>query len=471
MPTHYDIAIIGAGPGGYVAALRAAQLGFKVVCIDKRPTLGGTCLNVGCIPSKALLQSTELLLHLQTHAKEMGIECQQLLVHFPQMMERKEKVVNGLVAGVAGLFQRHHIPVIQGEASFIDPHRLRIRQAEKEGKGEKEQEIEASFILIATGSAPIPLPDLPFDEKQIVSSTGALSLPKVPQRLVVIGGGVIGVELASVYRRLGAHITIIEMLDHLCTGLDRSLSQSLLQLLKKQGIELYLSSRVVTAVKQPDEVILTIDRNETLQNLSAEIVLVAIGRTPYTEGLQLEKVGIQKDRKGFIQVDRMFRTAHPHIFAFGDVIPGMMLAHRASAEGVAIIEALKGDHPLVHSLAIPNVIYTYPEVASVGLSEQEARDAGLDCLIGTSFLKGNPRARCSGETDGFAKVIGDKQTGRLLGMHLIAPHASELIAEGMLAMQKGMTVQEIAEAPQAHPTLSEAIKEAALEALGRPIHH
>lgn len=459
MSAHYDIAVIGAGPGGYVAALRAAQLGFKVVCIDKCPTLGGTCLNVGCIPSKALLQSTELLLHLQTHAKDMGIECQQLQVNFAQMMERKKKVVEGLVNGIAGLFQRHQISVIQGEASFLDPHRLRVRQ------GEQEQEIEAGVILIATGSAPIPLPDLPFDEKQILSSTGVLSLSKLPKRLVVIGGGVIGVELASVYRRLGVQVTIVELLDHLCTGLDRSLSQSLLQLLKKQGIEFYLSSRVVTAAKQPDEVILTIDRKGTLQNLSAEIVLVAIGRAPYTAGLELEKVGIQKDRRGFISVDRMLRTAHPHIFAFGDVITGMMLAHRASAEGVAIVEALKGEHPLIHSLAIPNVIYTYPEVASVGLSEQEARESGLNLLVGTSFLKGNSRARCSGETDGFVKIIGDKQTGKLLGMHMIAPHASELISEGMLAMQKGATVQEIAEAPQAHPTLSEAIKEAALEAL------
>lgn len=465
MADHYDVAIIGAGPGGYVAAIRAAQLGFKVACIDKRPTLGGTCLNVGCIPSKALLQSTELLFHFQTQSKEMGIECPQVQVNFAQMMERKKKVVDGLVGGIAGLLQRHQVAVIQGEASFIDPHRLHIKQ------GEQANEIEATFILIATGSASIPLPDLPFDEKQIVSSTGALSLPKIPQRLVVIGGGVIGVELASVYRRLGAQVTIVEILDHLCAGLDRSLSQHLLQLLKKQGIEFYLSSRMVTAVKQPDEVILTIDRKGSLQNLSADVVLVAIGRSPYTEGLELEKVGIQKDRKGFISVDSLFRTAHPHIFAFGDVIQGMMLAHRASAEGVAIIEALKGKHPLVHSLAIPNVIYTYPEVASVGFSEQEAKESGLDLLLGTSFLKGNSRARCSGEIEGFVKVVGDKKTGKLLGMHIIAPHASELIAEGMLAMQKGMTVKEIAEAPQAHPTLSEAIKEAALETLGQPIHH
>jgi dihydrolipoamide dehydrogenase len=462
---HYDVAIIGAGPGGYVAAIRAAQLGFKTVCIDKQ-ALGGTCLNVGCIPSKTLLQSTELLFHLKHQGKEQGIEFSQLSMHFSQLMDRKNKVVKSLVDGIATLFRQHHITALQGSAEFIDSHRLRVTPQEG-----LPQEIEASYILIATGSEPIPLSDLPFHERQVVSSTGALSLLSIPERLIVVGGGVIGVELASVYSRLGSQVLVIEMLDHICPAFDQSLSNQLLKTLQKQGIEFSLSSRIVTATIQPDEVIIVADLNGELTNLSAQVILVAIGRRPYTAGLELERIGIQKDQRGFILVDSHFRTSQPHIFAIGDVIEGTMLAHRASAEGVAVIESLKGEHPILDYLAIPNVIYTYPEVASVGLTEQEARQAGLDLMVGTSFFRGNPRARCSGETEGFVKVLGDKRSGRLVGMHILGPHASELIAEGMLAMQKRASVQDIAEAPQAHPTLSEAIKEAALGALGRPIHH
>lgn len=466
MVDRYDVAIIGAGPGGYVAAIRAAQLGFKTVCIDKDPTLGGTCLNVGCIPSKTLLHATEILFHLQREGKEQGMTYSDLKIDLSQLMDHKNKVIKSLVEGIAKLFERNQVTALQGSAEFIDPHRLRIIQ--KEGQ---QQEIEASFILIATGSEPIALPDLPFHEQQIVSSTGTLSLSRVPQRFIVIGAGVIGVELASVYQRLGSQVTIIEMLDHICPALDKQVSKSLLQILKKQGMEFMLSSRVTAAVVQPDEVILTVDFNGQLQNLSADAVLVAVGRRPFTKGLQLDRIGIQLDKKGFIPVDGNFRTAQPHIFAIGDVIEGVMLAHRSSAEGVAVIESLKGEHPILNYLSIPNVIYTYPEVASVGLTEQEVQETGLDFMIGTSFFRGNPRARCSGEMDGFVKIIGDKRTGSLLGMHILGPHASELIAEGMLAIQKRMTVAEIAEAPQAHPTLSETIKEAALDALGRPIHH
>lgn len=463
---HYDIAIIGAGPGGYVAAIRAAQLGFKTVCIDQRPTLGGTCLNVGCIPTKTLLESTELLTRFREHGKEHGIEFQQINVNFSQLMSRKKKVVKSLVDGVANLFRQHKIISKQGKAEFIDPHRLLILQE----NGSKE-EIEATYVLIATGSEPIALPNLPFDEKQIVSSTGALYLTKVPKRLIVIGAGVIGVELASVYRRLGSQVFVIEMLDHICPTLDSSLSQSLLKILRKQGIEFILSSQVVTGVIQPEEVILTIHQQEKLQNLNGDVVIVSVGRRPYTKDLQLVKIGVQLDKRGFINVDSQFRTSQSHIFAIGDVIEGVMLAHRASAEGVAVVEYLAGDKPLVNYLSIPNVIYTYPEVASVGLTESEAKEMGLDLMIGKSFFRGNPRARCSDETEGFVKVIGEKKSGRLVGMHIISSHASELIAEGMLALQNRATVKEIAKAHQAHPTLSEAIKEAALDALNQPIHH
>lgn len=466
MADRYDVAIIGAGPGGYVAAIRAAQLGFKTVCIEKQSSLGGTCLNVGCIPSKTLLQTTELLFHLKKEGKERGIECSQLSVNFSQLMERKTQVVKGLVEGVAGLFRKNQITSLQGTAEFLDPHRLRIQQDDG-----SSQEIEASYILIATGSEPIALPNIPFDERQIVSSTGALSLKEIPERLIVIGGGVIGVELASVYHRLGSKVTVIEMLDHICPALDKSLSKQLLSNLQKQGLEFMLSSRVATAVVQPNEVILTIESEGKLQNLSANVVLVAVGRRPYTAGLQLERIGIQKDKRGFIPVDGSFRTTQPHIFGIGDVIDGTMLAHRASAEGVAVIESLKREKPVVDYMSIPNVIYTYPEVASVGLTEEEAKQAGIDLMSGTSFFRGNSRARCSGETDGFVKILGDKRSGRLVGMHILGPHASELIAEGMIAMQKQLAVKDLADAAQAHPTLSEAIKEAALDALGRPIHH
>lgn len=466
MAEKYDIAIIGAGPGGYVAAIRAAQLGFKTVCIDKHLTLGGTCLNVGCIPSKTLLQATELLFHLQHQGKEQGIECNGLSLNFSTLMERKKHVVKGLTEGIATLFKQHQITSLQGTAEFVDPHRLLVTS--KQGMS---QEIDASYILIATGSEPISLPNIPFDERQIVSSTGALTLANIPERLVVIGAGVIGVELASVYSRLGSQVTILEMMDHICPMLDHALSKQLLKVLQKQGIQFSLSSKLLTAIVQPDEVAITADLNGKLENISADVVLVAVGRKPYISGLQLERVGIVTDKKGFIVVDRHFKTSLPHVYAVGDVIEGTMLAHRASAEGVAVVESLKEKSANVDYLAIPNVIYTYPEVASVGLTEQEAQQAGIDLMIGNSFFRGNPRARCSGETEGFVKIVGDKRTGRLIGMHILGPHASELISEGMLAMQMKARVQDLADAPQAHPTLSESIKEASLDALGRAIHH
>lgn len=460
MKDRYDIAIIGSGPGGYVAAIRAAQLGFKTVCIDKHSSLGGTCLNVGCIPSKTLLQGTELFFHLQHQGQEFGIQYSELNMDFAKLMERKKQVVKSLVEGIEGLFRRHQVESLHGSAVFIDSHRLRVTS--KEGS---PQEIEADYILIATGSESIALPGIPFQGSQVVSSTGALSLASVPERLVVIGAGVIGVELASVYQRLGSQVIILEMLDHICPALDDSLSKQLLKILQNQGMEFHLSSKVVTAVVQPDEVILTAEVDGKLRNLSANAVLVAVGRRPLTEGLQLERAGIQKDHKGFIIIDGNFRTTQSHIFAIGDVIEGTMLAHRASAEGVAVIEFLKGWQPEINYLSIPNVVYTYPEVASVGLTEKEAQRANIKIMYGKSFFRGNGRARCSGETEGFVKILGDKRSGRLIGMHILGPHASELIAEGMLAMQKKASVKDIAEAPQAHPTLSETIKEAAFEAL------
>lgn len=466
MTDKYDIAIIGSGPGGYVAAIRAAQMGFKVVCIEKNLSLGGTCLNVGCIPSKTLLQATEILYHLHHQGNEFGIGCSGLNIDFGGLMKKKKEVVKNLTDGIKGLFQKHKIALIEGKAEFVEPHRLKVTSQ----KGEF-LEIEAAHVIIATGSESIALPHMPIDERQVVTSTGALSLAKIPKRLIVIGAGVIGVELASVYRRLGSETVLIEMLDCICPALDSDLSRQLLKELQKQGMIFHLSSQAVETIVQPDEVIVMANLNGELKNLSADVLLVAVGRRPNTEGLQLEKGGVQKDKKGFIIVDGNFRTTTPHIFAIGDVVEGTMLAHRASAEGVAVVEFLKGEKPVIDYMAIPNVVYTYPEVGSVGLSENEAKQAGIDVMIGKSYFRGNSRARCSGETEGFVKVIGDKDSGRLVGMHILGPHASELIAEGMLGMQKRVMVKDVADAPQAHPTMSEAIKEAALDALGRAIHH
>lgn len=461
----YDLAVIGAGPGGYVAAIRAAQLGLKTVCIDKQLTLGGTCLNVGCIPSKTLLNASEMWMHFNEQGKEFGFKSSNLTLDFTQLMKYKDKVVKSLVDGIGGLFQKNHVNFIRGSAEFVDPHHVRVTSLEG-----NFTDIEASSFIIATGSESIALPNIPFDERQVVSSTGALSLSKIPERLIVVGAGVIGVELASVYRRLGSDVVIIEMLDRICPGLDDDLSSQLMKLLQKQGIKFFLSSEVISAVVQPDEVILVADLSGEVRNISANVLLVAVGRRPFTRGLGLEKIGIETNKKGFIQVDGNFRTSQPHIFAIGDVIEGTMLAHRASAEGTAVVEFIKGHRPSLNYQAIPNVIYTYPEVASVGLTEKESKELGIDYLIGKSFFRGNARARCSGETEGFVKIIGEKHSGRVIGMHIIGPHASELISEGMLAIETKAELEVLADSPQAHPTLSESIKEAALDALKRPIH-
>ena len=463
MAKRYALAIIGSGPGGYVAAIRAAQLGLKTVCIDKAE-LGGTCLNVGCIPSKSLLQSTELYTHILHHTAEHGIQATEVTYQFPQMMKRKEGVVTSLVNGIKTLFKHHQIDFIQGEAHFIDPHQLEIIQVNQ------KQTIEADQIILATGSEPIPLASLPFDGRQILSSTEVLSLTKVPERMVVIGGGVIGVELASVYSRLGTEVTVVEMLDGICLAMDESIRQGLLQVLKKQGIRFLLSTEVISAVVQPNEVILTINQKDHLENLSAEIVLVAIGRRPYSQGLDLEKIGVQVNPKGFIPVDDNFCTNHPHIYAIGDLIEGPMLAHRASEEGVVVVETLAGQAASINYMTIPNVIYTDPEAAAIGLTESEARLSGLDIKIGTSSFKVNPRARCMGDPEGFVKIIAESQTGRVIGLHILGAHASDLIEEGMIAIRKEATLHDLAYAPHAHPTLSETIKEAALNALGHAIN-
>lgn len=460
----FDVIVIGAGPGGYVAAIRAAQLGMKVACIEKRKTLGGTCLNVGCIPSKTLLHSTEIYAMIVKDGKELGLDIPEVKTNFAQMMLRKMAVVKSLTDGVAGLFKKNKVERIEGSAKFFDPYTIEVTS---EGNTRR---IEADHFIIATGSDSIELPFMKFNEKSIISSTGALSLEKIPKRMIVIGAGVIGVELASVYQRLGSQVTIIEMLDDICIAMDPTIRKFLLRVLKQQGIEFFLSAKVKKATHENDLVKVEFEANGETKSLEADVVLVAVGRKPYTEELGLDSLGIDKTPKGFINVDHTFRTNISHIYAIGDVIEGPMLAHKASDEGTAVAEIIAGQLPQVNYLAIPNVIYTHPEASAVGLTEPEAKELGLDIMIGTAYFKGNARARCVDDTEGLVKIIGDKKSGRLIGLHILGPHSSEMIGEGVIAIQKKATVKEIAEASHAHPTLSESIKEAAMDALGYAMH-
>jgi len=456
----YDLVIIGGGVGGYVAAIRAAQLGLKTACIEKEKTFGGTCLNVGCIPSKALLQSSEFYSFIEKKAKEHGIFVSDLKIEFEKMMGRKDQVVEGLVKGISHLLKRNNIATFYGTATFISPHVVQV------GK----QEIEAKKFILATGSEPCSLPFLTIDESLVLSSTGALSLKKVPKKMIVIGAGVIGVELASVYNRLGSEVTVIEMLDRVCPAMDGTIGKTLLQVLKKQGLTFHLEAKVTEAKVKKDSVTLAVSTQNGNHEWSADVVLVAIGRRPYSKGLGLDTIGISLTPQGFVPVDQNFCTSQPHIFAIGDLIEGPMLAHRASEEGMAVVEMIAGTPACINYMAIPNVIYTHPEVAAVGLTEEETKNLGLSIQVGICSFKGNPRARCSGDTEGMVKVIGESSTGKLLGIHIIGPHASEMIGEGVMAIEKQMTLKELGNASHAHPTLCEAIKEAALQAQGRAIH-
>ncbi len=460
MADRYDVVVIGGGPGGYVAAVRAAQLGLKVACVEKRTTMGGTCLNVGCIPSKALLHSSLQYHFLMENGKDHGIICDNGRLELAQMMKRKDEIVTGLVQSVAALLRKHQIDWIQGIAQLTGPDTITI-----DGKL-----IHAANVILATGSESIALPFLPFDEKRVVSSTGALSLKEVPKKMVVVGAGVIGVELASVYKRLGSEVTIVEMLDTICPAMDHTICRTLLSSLKKQGIEFHLSVKVTEGKVTEDGVTLGVEVEGKVQQFPADVVLVAIGRRPYSSGLGLKEVGIAQTARGFVEINSLFQTSLPNVYAIGDLVDGVMLAHRASEEGIAVAEIIAGHKPVINYMAIPNVIYTDPEVAAVGLTEKEAKDSGIDVMIGTCLIRGNARARCVGDTDGVVKVVGDRRSGRLIGLHIASANASEMIGEGVLAITKKATVEDVANASHAHPTISESIKEAALQALGKAIH-
>lgn len=452
----YDVVVIGAGPGGYVAAIRAAQLGLKVACIDKIKQLGGTCLNVGCIPSKTLLHASELYWKMTHEAGSLGIKTQGCTYSFSEMMERKKKVVKGFNDGVDALFKKHKITFIEGSAKLLSPTQVQVAG---EATGAKN-------IILATGSEPVPLPFLPFDEKRIVSSTGALALTQVPKRLLIVGAGVIGVELGSVYSRLGSEVTFVEFLDRICPMFDETISAQLQANLTRQGMKFLLSSKVTGADMTPSEITLRVGE----QQLKGDVVLVSVGRRPYLQNLGLETVGITPNSKGMIPVNGRFQTSVPNIYAIGDIIDGPMLAHKAFEEAVAAAEIIAGQNPVVNYLAIPNVIYTYPEVASVGLTETEAKNLGLTVKTGQFPFKVNSRAKCTGEEEGFVKIVSDAATDRILGIHILGAHASELISEGAVAIQNKLTTLQVAHTAHAHPTLSEAIKEAALALHGRALH-
>ncbi|GBQ11338.1 dihydrolipoamide dehydrogenase [Swaminathania salitolerans LMG 21291] len=458
----FDLAVIGAGPGGYVCALKAAQRGLKVLCVDRRETPGGTCLNVGCIPSKALLHSSERLHEASTEFEALGIEGVTPKLNLTRMMERKSRVVADTVKGIGYLFRKNAVTFRVGEAALTGPHALTVG-------GEV---ITAASIVIATGSAPVSLPDVAFDEKQIVSSTGALALDAVPGRLAVIGAGVIGLELGSVWKRLGSEVTVVEYGDHVAPGFDRGLGKQFQRSLEKLGLKFHLSSKVTGIEKRADSVSLTVQPvgKEETRTIEADVVLIAIGRRAYTDGLNLSAVGIETDRAGRIPVDQSFRTSCPGIYAIGDVIAGPMLAHKAEEEGLALAEQLAGRVGHVPYDAIPSVIYTQPEFAMVGKTEEQLKSEGVAYRTGSFPFMASARARAIGATEGGVKVLTDEKTDRVLGVHILGACAGELIAEATLAMTFRASAEDIALACHAHPTLSEALKEASLGAFDRPLH-
>ena len=458
----YDLVVIGAGPGGYVCAIRAAQLGMKVACVEKRATLGGTCLNVGCIPSKALLQASEKFHEAGHGLAAFGVKVGKVELDLAAMMAHKDKVVDANVKGVEFLFKKNKVEWVKGAA--------RIAAAGKVAVGDRVLETRA--IVIATGSDVAPLRGIDIDEKRIVSSTGALELAAVPKAMAVIGGGVIGLEMASVWQRLGAKVTVVEFLDRVLPGMDGEVSKQTQRILARQGIEFRLSTKVTSAAAGDAGVVLTLEpaAGGTPATLPVDVVLVAVGRRPHVEGLGLAEAGVALDDKGRIATDHGFRTSVPGIYAIGDAIAGPMLAHKAEDEGVAVAEILAGQKPHVNYDAIPNVVYTWPEIAAVGATEEQLKAAGVAYRTGKFPFTANGRARAMNMTDGFVKILADAATDRVLGVHIVGPNAGDLIAELALAMEFGASAEDIARTCHAHPTLNETVKEAALAVDGRPIH-
>ena len=464
----FDLIVIGAGPGGYVAAIRAAQLGMNVACVEKRETMGGTCLNVGCIPSKALLESSEHYLMAREGLGDHGVKVSGVKLDLKTMQARKDKVVGELTRGVAGLLKKNKIAQFHGTARIASPNTVEVTPS---GKGAQAETLTGKNLLIATGSDAIEIPGIPFDGKQIVSSTEALELSKVPKHLIVIGGGVIGLELGSVWRRLGAEVTVIEMLPKILGPLDRQITTLAQRTLAKQGFKFHLDTRVTGVEKKGGLVHVSAETAKGEQlTVQGDVLLVAVGRRPFSDGLGAAEAGIEFDDHGRIAVDGNFRTSVPSIHAIGDVIAGPMLAHKASEEGVALAEKLAGKISHITYEAIPWIVYTWPEIAWVGYGEEELKEQGKSYRAGSYPFMANPRAKTMGETDGMVKILADTETDRLLGVLVIGPRASDVIAEAALAMEFGASAEDLALAVHAHPTLSEAMKEAAMGVDGRTIH-
>ncbi len=466
MEENFDLLVIGGGPGGYVCAIRAAQLGLKVGCIESRGTLGGTCLNVGCIPSKSLLNSSELFSKAKNNFDNIGIETGGLKLNLKKMMTNKNKSVQILTKGVEFLFKKNKVTYIKGKGVLFSKNDVVVYHEDK------KKSYKSKNIVVATGSSSVSLPGININEKNIVSSTGALSLEKVPKDLVVIGGGYIGLEMGSVWARLGSNVTVVEFLDHITPGMDREVSKEFQKILSKQGIKFKLESKV-TAVKNLGEkaiVEFTNNKTKTKESLECDKVLVSVGRKPYTEGLNLLKIGVKRDDKGRIEVNEKFESSVPNIFAIGDVIKGPMLAHKAEEEGIAVAETIAGKSGHVNYDVIPGVIYTSPEVATVGKTEEELKKAKINYKVGKFPFLANSRAKVNNESDGFVKILADSSTDKVLGVHIIGPHCGDMIAEMGLAMEFGASSEDIARTCHAHPTHTEAIKEAALAVDKRPIH-
>jgi dihydrolipoamide dehydrogenase len=465
MSDRYDLVVIGAGPGGYVCAIRAAQLGMKVACVEKRATFGGTCLNVGCIPSKALLDSSELFALANARFARHGIQLGKVSLDLPAMMTRKDQVVKGLTDGVAFLFKKNKIIGVQGTARLAGPGRVAVKRAKI------ETGLEATHIVLATGSEPASLSALPFDGKHVVSSTEALAFDRVPQHLIVVGGGYIGLELGSVWARLGAKVSVVEFLPSLLPLNDREVADALHKALVKQGLTFHLETKVTGATIKAGQVSVTAQGGGKDVQFQGDRVLVAVGRRPYTADLGLPEAGVKLDeRSGRVMVDDGFRTNAANIYAIGDLISGPMLAHKAEDEGIALAEQLAGKKTHVNHDTIPSVIYTHPEVAAVGKTEEQVKESGREYRVGKFPFSANARARCLDEAEGFVKVVADTKTDRVLGVHIIGPRASELIAEAVSVLEFSGSAEDIARTCHAHPTLSEAVREAALAVDRRAIH-
>ena len=461
----FDVTVIGSGPGGYVCAIRLAQLGLKTACIDSRTKPGGTCLNIGCIPSKNLLNISENFSKAKNFEKS-GIEIGELKLNLSKIMQNKDKAIDTLTKGVAFLLKKNKVTFFNGVGSFKSKNTISILNSNK-----SEKIIQTNNTIICTGSEPVSLPGINFDEKKILSSTGALSLNSVPKKMIIIGAGYIGLEMGSVWSRLGSEVHVVEFLDHITPGMDREISDEFMKILKKQGIIFHLNSKVETIKKNDSEVIVNfLEKNGNKNTLNSDVVLISVGRRAYTEKLNLKKIGVNLDQKGRIKVDKNFKTNISNIYAIGDVIDGPMLAHKAEEEGIAVAELISGKAGHVNYDIIPGVIYTSPEVASVGKTEEQLKKNNVNYKVGKFPFTANSRAKAIDEPLGFVKMLADSKTDRVLGVHIIGPHAGELIAEMTLAMEFGASSEDIARTCHAHPTFSEAIKESALSVEKRQIH-